>query len=52
VIKSASDAKNWYIDLAGCVQLWKEGCIIRAALLNQIQAGFTANPKQSANPHD
>jgi len=44
LIKSASDAKNWDINLAGCVQLWKGGCIIRAALLNQIQAAFTANP--------
>jgi len=43
VIKSASDAKNWDINLAGCVHLWKGGCIIRAAVLDQIQAAFTAN---------
>ena len=45
VIESASGAKNWDIVLAGCVQLWKGGCIIRAVLLNQIQAKNSANPK-------
>jgi len=44
VIKSASNEQKWDINLAGCVQLWKGGCIIRAALLNQIQTAFTSNP--------
>merc|ERR1712038_782082 len=41
VIKAASDAHNWNIDLSLCARLWKGGCIIRAALLGTIQAAFS-----------
>jgi 6-phosphogluconate dehydrogenase len=44
IIKSASDANSWDINLAGCVRLWKGGCIIRAAVLDKIQVAFTSNP--------
>lgn len=44
IIKMASDEKDWNISLAESVRLWKGGCIIRARLLNQIQAAFTMNP--------
>jgi len=40
VIKAASDAYNWNVDLSLCARLWKGGCIIRAALLVSIQAAF------------
>lgn len=44
VIKSASDAKKWDINLAGCARIWKGGCIIRAAILDKVQAAYTINP--------
>lgn len=44
IIKGASDAKHWDINLAGCVRVWKGGCIIRAAILDKFQAAFTTNP--------
>jgi len=44
IIKAASDKYNWNIDLAACVKLWKGGCIIRAKVLDKIQAAFTKDP--------
>ena len=44
LIKAASDAKDWNVDLAQCAKMWKGGCIIRAKLLDKIQAAFTADP--------
>merc|ERR1711983_72465 len=41
LIKSASDANGWNINLAECARIWKGGCIIRAALLEEIQKAFT-----------
>ena len=38
LIKAASDAKDWNVDLALCAKMWKGGCIIRAKLLDKIQA--------------
>lgn len=37
IIKAASDAHNWDINLSQCVKMWKGGCIIRAKLLDKIQ---------------
>jgi len=48
VIKAASDSKKWNVDLAMCVKLWKGGCIIRAKLLDKIQAAF-ANDENLLN---
>mmetsp|Transcript_7412 Transcript_7412/g.14025 ORF Transcript_7412/g.14025 Transcript_7412/m.14025 type:complete len:348 (+) Transcript_7412:1-1044(+) len=44
LIKCASDTKKWDINLAGCARIWKGGCIIRAAILDKVQAAYTANP--------
>lgn len=44
IIKAASDAKGWNVNLAQCAKMWKGGCIIRAKLLDQIQEAFTNNP--------
>lgn len=41
LIKAASDANHWDIDLAECARIWKGGCIIRAELLSKIQKAFT-----------
>ena len=48
IIKAASDANNWDVDLSMCAKLWKGGCIIRAALLDKIQAAF-ANDENLPN---
>lgn len=47
IIKTASDSKDWEIDLASCVSLWKGGCIIRSALLKQIVNAFKKNSSLS-----
>ena len=44
LIKKASDVYGWNIDLAESARLWTGGCIIRAALLDDIQKAFAANP--------
>jgi len=43
VIREASEAHGWGIDLALCAKLWKGGCIIRSGLLNSIQRAFSFN---------
>lgn len=37
LIKAASDAHNWDVNLSQCAKMWKGGCIIRAKLLDKIQ---------------
>lgn len=44
IIKAASDANGWNVDLAQCAKMWKGGCIIRAKLLDKIQAAFSNDP--------
>lgn len=44
MIRAASDANGWDINLADCVMLWRGGCIIRAGLLSKIHKAFTADP--------
>jgi len=43
LIKAASDEYGWDIDLAESARLWTGGCIIRAALLDDIQKAFSSN---------
>lgn len=40
IIKAASDKYNWDVNLTECARLWKGGCIIRAKLLDDIQAAL------------
>jgi len=40
VIQAASTANGWDIDLAQCAMMWRGGCIIRAKLLDKIQAAY------------
>merc|ERR1739844_282415 len=42
LIKAASDAHGWNVNLADCVMLWRGGCIIRAALLAKIHKAFAS----------
>jgi 6-phosphogluconate dehydrogenase len=44
LIKAASDANGWDVDLSQCVKMWKGGCIIRAKLLDKIQNAFQNDP--------
>lgn len=43
LIKAASDVHGWDIILAECARLWTGGCIIRAALLEDIQIAFASS---------
>jgi len=45
IIKAASDENGWDVDLSSCARMWKGGCIIRARLLDKIQAAFKTDPK-------
>ena len=44
LLAGASEEHGWALDLATVASLWRAGCIIRAALLDDIMAAFTANP--------
>lgn len=44
LIRAASYEFNWDINLSECARLWMGGCIIRAQLLDPIQAAFANNP--------
>lgn len=48
LIKAASDEYKWNVDLSECARLWTGGCIIRAKLLDRIQAAYSQN-KELAN---
>ncbi len=44
LLRTASEQYEWQLDLAAVVRVWREGCIIRAALLNDIAAAFEREP--------
>jgi 6-phosphogluconate dehydrogenase len=44
LLSDASAHYGWGLDLATVASLWRAGCIIRAALLEDIMAAFTGNP--------
>ncbi|HEU5434190.1 MAG TPA: NADP-dependent phosphogluconate dehydrogenase [Thermomicrobiales bacterium] len=48
LMRAASDTYDWSLNLAEIARIWKGGCIIRAALLDQIRAAFSG-PEQPAN---
>jgi len=41
----ASDKYEYHLDLEGVARIWRGGCIIRAALLDEICAAFHARPE-------
>ena len=41
LMKVASDANNWQLDLGAIAKIFRGGCIIRAKFLNDIAAAFT-----------
>ena len=44
LIRTASDAFGWHINLSEIARIWKGGCIIRARLLDPIRHAFEATP--------
>jgi 6-phosphogluconate dehydrogenase len=45
LIRSASDAFNWKIDLSEVARIWQGGCIIRATFLKKIKDAYLSNPR-------
>ncbi len=45
LLGDASDEQDWDLDLGRIASLWREGCIIRAAFLDDITAAFEADPE-------
>jgi 6-phosphogluconate dehydrogenase len=44
LLQTASKEKNYELDLAEIAKIWRGGCIIRSALLEEMRAAFAANP--------
>ena len=40
ILKAASDEFDWDLDFAEIAEIWREGCIIRSALLDDIASAF------------
>lgn len=47
LLKAASVEKGYEIDLTECAKIWRGGCIIRAALLEDIRKAFAKNRELS-----
>lgn len=45
LIKSASKNFDWGVDLGECARIWKGGCIIRAAFLDDIKRAYVRDPE-------
>jgi len=45
VLQRASDTFNWNLDLSTIALIWRNGCIIRSAFLNDIAAAFKSEDK-------
>lgn len=45
VLRKASETFNWQLDLAAIARMWRGGCIIRSAFLNDIAEAFEAVEK-------
>lgn len=45
VLQRASDSYGWNLNLASIARMWRGGCIIRSAFLNDIASAFQAQPQ-------
>jgi 6-phosphogluconate dehydrogenase len=45
LFRAASQAYGWHLNYGGIALMWREGCIIRAAFLDNIQAAYGENPQ-------
>ncbi|MEM7075839.1 MAG: NADP-dependent phosphogluconate dehydrogenase [Pseudomonadota bacterium] len=46
LLRSASDAYDWQLDFARVARIWRAGCIIRSALLDDVARAFESGPPQ------
>ncbi|MCB2223679.1 MAG: decarboxylating NADP(+)-dependent phosphogluconate dehydrogenase [Actinobacteria bacterium] len=44
LLQEAASEHAWDLDYGGIALLWREGCIIRAAFLDEIRAAYAADP--------
>ena len=48
IIKAASEAHSWDVNLSEMARIWKGGCIIRAKFLDRIKNAYKENPALSS----
>ena len=48
IMQAASDEFDWSLDLARIAEIWRAGCIIRSALLDDLAEAIRANPPKEA----
>ena len=48
ILAAASAEKGWNLDLPRIAEIWRAGCIIRSALLNDIASALHAGPPHAA----
>lgn len=44
LFRAAAQEQGWHLNYGGIALLWREGCIIRAAFLDDIKAAYARNP--------
>ncbi|NKQ36802.1 MAG: decarboxylating NADP(+)-dependent phosphogluconate dehydrogenase [Chloroflexi bacterium] len=44
LFRAAAEEQNWHLNYGGIALMWREGCIIRAAFLENIKAAYDQNP--------
>ncbi|CAN5404424.1 NADP-dependent phosphogluconate dehydrogenase [soil metagenome] len=44
LLQAASKEKNYNLNLAECAKIWRGGCIIRSALLEEMRVAYTKDP--------
>lgn len=44
LIRTGGEEFGWNINVADCARIWRDGCIIRAKLLENISQEYSANP--------
>ena len=44
IIRAKSEEMGWGVDLGALARIWKGGCIIRAAFLDDIRAAYVRDP--------
>jgi len=47
MIKAASDQFNWHLQAPAIARVWREGCIIRSAMLDDMASAFTEDDKRA-----
>ncbi|MCZ0961771.1 NADP-dependent phosphogluconate dehydrogenase [Paracoccus benzoatiresistens] len=47
MISAASDRFGWTLDLPGIARVWRAGCIIRSAMLNDMAAALAQDPSRN-----